>query len=1101
MRTFSLDAPLPQGTVVLEASAGTGKTYAIAGLAARFIAEGRARVDDVLLVTFSRAATAELRTRVRQRLKESASVLSTWTPGDPRPADTIDAVLVDADADEVAERAARLRRALSDFDRATIMTTHEFCHGMTRGLGVLAAQEPQSVLVEDVRPLADEVSADLYVQRYAHGASRPPFPYLDDTFRQPSELGARTLARDAVEASGELVPSEAPGVAGERVAFARGVRHEVERRKQMRRLHSFDDMLVRLRDALHHPISGPAARARLAQRFPVVLIDEFQDTDPVQWQIIRAAFTGEGSTLVLIGDHKQAIYAFRGADVHTYSAAVRSAGDAVWTLTVNYRADAPVVDAVAAMIGGIQLGDEIGVPPVQAKRQAASLTAPAGSPWAAGAQLRVLDDGDDRTHPSAAHAAIERDLVAAVAELLAPDSPVRLEGRPVEARDIAVLVRSNWRGQQLARALQTAGIPTTFSGTSSVFSTSAAQDWLTLLRTLDQLRRSDVQRAVLTDFVGGTVEQLASASDDRRTTWSIHLHTWRRALNRGGVPLMMSSIERDTAFTPRLLSLPDGERRVTDHRHLAELLHERAARHGGSARGLAEWLAAEMAAQASTTTERTRRIETDALAVLVMTFHRAKGLQFGIVALPEAGHAPGSSGEDDTGRRLVLPSEDGRLVDVGGRGSPGRRDRWSDFLTDNADEELRALYVALTRAQAHVVLWWSRHRTTAASPLHRLLSTPRTDPRGRPPRAPSTAVSPLTLDWLADAGIAVTPVDATAPTTPVPAPRPSRPLASRLWTRTIDPHWRRTSYSGLTALAHHEEAVASALDGDVVSDEPDTTLEVVPDPRLTAASAWASLPGGVAFGSLVHAVFEAVDARGSDWETHLTAAVHDALQQWPVPGVAVDALVQSLGQSFTTPLGPLAEGTTLRSFGAGNRLSELDFEFGLSNPAATLADVAALLRRHTPASALLAGYADRLDVATLTTQRLHGFLTGSIDAVLRLPSQAHLVVDYKTNRLSAPEEPLTLGHYTPVAMAEAMMASHYPLQALLYSVALHRFLRLRRPDYDPDRHLGGALYLFVRGMAGPSTPLVGADPVGVFSWRPSTGLVLDTSRLLAGERS
>jgi exodeoxyribonuclease V beta subunit len=182
----------------------------------------------------------------------------------------------------------------------------------------------------------------------------------------------------------------------------------------------------------------------------------------------------------------------------------------------------------------------------------------------------------------------------------------------------------------------------------------------------------------------------------------------------------------------------------------------------------------------------------------------------------------------------------------------------------------------------------------------------------------------------------------------------------------------------------------------------------------------------------------------------------------------------------------------------------MDFEFALSNPRASVADIADLLARHLPGDDPLVDYPARLASPLLADQRLHGFLTGSIDAVLRDGSGTDarfVVVDYKTNRLAPADQPLTVGHYTQDAMAEAMMSSHYPLQALLYSVALHRFLATRWAPYEPTRHLGGVAYLFVRGMAGHDTPQPGGHPLGVFTWEPSTALVLATSALLAGDPS
>nr|NLI49094.1 UvrD-helicase domain-containing protein [Propionibacterium sp.] len=1094
MRPFSNTDPLPTGVTVLEASAGTGKTYAIAALAARFVAEGRAGVGDLLLVTFSRAATAELRTRVRERLQASAAALARVVDGGPPPTDAVDRLLGDADPAVVADRARRLAVAVDRFDQATIMTTHEFCHGMIRGLGVLAPQEPQSRLVEDLTPLADEAAADVYLRRYAFDDRPPPFGWVRT--RTDDDPGARDIARDALAVDAVLGPRDAAGAIGERVAFAREVREEVAARKRRLRLFSFDDQLTRLRDALVDPVTGDLARRRLARRFPVVLIDEFQDTDPVQWQVIRSAFGHGSDTLVLIGDPKQAIYAFRFADVHTYGTAARSASTRT-TLTRNYRADAAVVDAVAALFRGVLLGEEIDVPPVEAAHRRPRLVAAPGTPWSCGVQLRVVD-APEPVAPWVAARRVDADLTGVVTTLLGGRAPLRRpDGEPLRPADIAVLVRSNSRGRDVAAALSAAGVPATFSGTNSVFASDAAADWLTLLTALDQRRRAAVHRAVLTDFVGGSVVALATADEATWARWSEWLHRWGRALRRAGIPALVAAIERDSDLTARLLGRERGERDVTDHRHLAELLHRQESVTGvGNVRGLVSWLELAVDDTNAAAAERTRRLETDESAVQVMTIHRAKGLQFPVVLLPEASRDFLSAADD--GGRIVLPTEDGRELDVGGRRGPGREDRWERQRTDEADESLRALYVGLTRAQSHVVAWWAHHWDTAASPLHRLLHANHAGPPRRPELAYDTRLlpgggSPLTLPWLAEAGVAVVDVPAEPPASGVAGAGRPPELRARAWTRAIDQQWRRTSYSGLTAAAH-----AAAHEAAVLADEPAEPIAVDADPALGEPSPMAALPGGAAFGTLVHAVYESLDARGDDWRAALRGQVDAALRRWPLPGVAADTLTDALAPTLETPLGPLAAGTTLRSFGPRDRLTEFVFEFPLDAPGATLADVAALLAAHLPADDPLADYPDRLVGPTLTAQRLHGFLTGSIDAVLRLPDGGLLVVDYKTNRLAGAGEPLTVGHYSRPAMAEAMMASHYPLQALLYAVALHRHLRQRLPGYDPERHLAGTAYLFVRGMAGAATPVREGHPTGVFSWRPAPALVVELSRLLAG---
>lgn len=1091
---FSLTGPLPSGTVVLEASAGTGKTYAIAALAARFVAEGRVRLPELLLVTFSRAATAELRSRVRERLSASADALAAFAAGGANPDDEVDRLLCADGRTSAAERAERLAQALARFDQATIMTTHEFCHGMLRGLGVLAPQEPQSRLTEDLISVADEAASDVYLRRYAFDERTPPFPFASGRNDEP---GARSIARDAVTMPSELGPQGAPGAVGERVAYAAEVRGQAAERMRRRRLFSFDDQLTRLAEALDDPQTGPLARTRLSGRFPVVLVDEFQDTDPIQWRILRSAFGHDSATsLVLIGDPKQAIYAFRGADVHTYTMAA-AAADAGTTLTRNFRADPHVVRATGGLFRGVALGEGIAVPPVDAARTSARLVATPGTPWAAGIQLRA-DTAEEPVSPWVAERRVTDDLVGVVGRLLTPDADLaRPDGSPLRAYDMAVLVRSNYRGKALAEALSAAGIAATFSGTTSVFASEAATDWLTLLRALESPRRPFVQRAVLTGFMGGTLTDLATADDASRAQWWTWLHHWARALRSGGVPGLVAAIEGDTDMTARLLGTELGERAVTDHRHLAELLHHEASRSGASPRELADWLVGQAQAVGAAS-EQTRRLETDAAAVQIMTIHRAKGLQFPVVLLPEANRDFLDS--RDTGQSVVTPLPDSRQLDVGGRLGPDRAQRWSLQALDDADESLRALYVAITRAQSHVVAWWTNHWDTAKAPLHRLLHANHDGAPRRPDLTYDTAAepgggSPLTLDWLAAAGIAATTMTPDPVLTPSPsAARPS--LTIRAWERSVDQQWRRTSYSGLTAAAHEGPEMHRLL-----TDEPTEPVAVAADPQLATVSPMAELPGGAAFGSLVHSVLETLDPRGDNWTVDLRDHVEAALRRWPIEDVGADALTAGLAPALTTPLGPLAEGTTLRSFGLGNRLSELDFEFALGAPDATLADVAALLREHLPPGSDLADYPDRLTGPELTSQRLHGFLTGSIDAVFTLPSGAFLVADYKTNRLdaagSAPSE-LTLGHYTQAAMAEAMMASHYPLQALLYSVALHRFLRQRLRGYQPERHLAGTTYLFVRGMAGPDTPVLDGHPTGVFSWRPGASLVAATSLLLAG---
>jgi exodeoxyribonuclease V beta subunit len=259
----------------------------------------------------------------------------------------------------------------------------------------------------------------------------------------------------------------------------------------------------------------------------------------------------------------------------------------------------------------------------------------------------------------------------------------------------------------------------------------------------------------------------------------------------------------------------------------------------------------------------------------------------------------------------------------------------------------------------------------------------------------------------------------------------------------------------------------------------------------------------------VHAVLEAVDPQARDLAAELRRACDSVLARLPVGSFGAEELAVGLAPAFATSLGPLAGGRTLADIPRRDRLAELGFELPLAGGEVTradvsLADLVPLLREHLPRGDPLVQYPDALADPALAEQTLRGFLTGSIDAVLRVPSSGgdprYLVVDYKTNWLGPLDgPPLTVGQYTPPRMAEAMIRAHYPLQALLYAVAVHRLLRWRQPGYHPDRHLGGVLYLFVRGMAGPSTPVVDGVACGVFSWRPPGALVAALSDRLDGD--
>ncbi|HTX00846.1 MAG TPA: UvrD-helicase domain-containing protein, partial [Acidimicrobiales bacterium] len=951
LEPFDVCAALPgPGVTLLEASAGTGKTFTIASLAARYLAAGVA-VDQLLVVTFTRAATGELRDRVRHRLLDAWRGLSRVLGGWPVRGDAVVELLCRGTPTELLERQEAIGRALRRFDAATIATTHGFCQQMLGGLGVTGEPLYDVAFVEDLGDLVAEVADDLLVGRAVRG--------------DPVELRraqAISIARKATDYPDvDLEPSS--GLASESADWqsrrlAQSARRLFEERKAARSLIGYDDLQQKLRDALLEPAAGAPARRRLAARYQVVLVDEFQDTDPVQWQVLEAAFVESGATVVLIGDPKQAIYSFRGADVFTYLDAAGRA-DRRAGLGVNWRSDAGLLDGFDALFDGAQLGNEGIV--YRSVAPAPDHVAPrlSGAPVGAPLRVRVVERaGRSLTSRGQlvaedARAVIVADLVADIVGLLgsaatlpdaAPSAPAGAR-RGVRAGDIAVLVRRNVDAHAARDALGDAGVPAVMLGTDSVFQSAAAATWLDLLEALDRPGdRARVAGFALGDFAGWSAERLATAGDDERAGLSALLHAYDAELRERGVAALYSSLLRGGDVPGRILCRQDGERTMTDLAHVAELLHAAAIEEQLGERALTGWLRRRIdaAADEGNAEGLSRRLERDVDAVQVVTVHRSKGLEFPIVYAPMLWNAPWTPDEAPFVYHDASAG-DRRVLDVGRASTnPASAEHHRIYLHEEREELLRLAYVALTRARHQAVLWWAPVQGGGQSALGRLVF----ERRGGSALADDVGLPKDERAWSAFEALAgrAPPGTVSIERVPLETSPPSRPpnatgvaghevrrLEPAGFTRAIDWSWRRTSYSGLVAASHADPAGADPAVAEALDDEL-APQSLAPSAGGEAARTvpLARLPGGVDVGTFVHRVLQELDFASPNLHSELRRLIESTPGRERLAPGEREVLAEGLVAAIDTPLGPSFGELSLRQVRRPDRLDELSFELPLA---------------------------------------------------------------------------------------------------------------------------------------------------------------------------
>ena len=1166
------DTPL-DGCSLVEASAGTGKTYALAGLFVRAVIERGLAPRQVLAVTFTQAATQELRARVRLRLQQAATLAVDWRAGDPAVRGGDDAAtamlrrMLHAAVEGGESPAAlqlRLARAARDLDLAQIATIHGFCQrvlaehaldagqalgeaaletgiaqarrqlalalwrehaadaegaaflrrrfgdvdGLRDALGDLLSHEPllpqaPERLPEDPQPrmaaawwavrqrfdldgadAREALLAGIEAKILKNNQYRPEhiaslWNWLSSAKDEaPTELHDKLpkLTPDALlagtSAAGKGKTPESPlfdAITGflsvhallapwqedmdlQRLHdFRASARQRDAERKATLQARDFDDLI----GALHAAMGDEALRAPLAAalraQYRLALVDEFQDTDARQWQIFRALFAdaADGGALVLVGDPKQAIYRFRGGDVRTYVDARADVQRDDIRLERNFRSRPALLAAINALFGQMPdgaLGAGIAFAPVAAGDTARDDDLQRDGAPAAPLAFRVVPprwvDGQPKDwtkDESIEHAA------ALCAEAIrtrlqrARDGRLRRRDgdtlRPLEPRDCAVLVRTHAEAAAVRRALARRNVPAATVDRTSLYASDEARDLLALLLAL--LHGGDggrLRAALVTPLFGLDAAAIAALSDDGDALQARQreFDDWRARWQRHG-PLAMLA-QAVAAESARLLGGDGGERRIANLLQLGELLQEAAARSLGL-QGQVDWLQRAIASPDGEDEAQLPRLESDADRVQILTLHKSKGLEFPLVFLPFAG-----IGRDAT--RAAAPTVavhhvDGRRVrqwrtDFPHPPAPAWADAVAAHRDEDAAEDMRLLYVGLTRAREALWLCGGALASNRFTALYALLGGNAPSPRLREALGDALIAS----EGLPPHDIARLPPQA-AERVP-PARTPARALRRDWWVHSFS-QLHRQAPQGLHAL--QEETPADDERGA-------TSAPALADPRFA----------GPRFGNVLHHALEHTDFAA--WRDHagLPDGQRDGLlRAFAAFGYREDEalaglplLVPLLSNTLHAPV-PARDGAAFRlcDLDPRDRIDEMEFHFALRGTGVD--ELLAVLHAH----GVLRG---RRGFGAWRT--LSGLLTGKIDLTCRVDGRFH-VIDYKTNALPA---------FDAATVAQAMEDSEYDWQALLYAVALQRWLRSRLGDgYDFDTHFGGVRYLFCRGLD-PAAP-------------------------------
>ncbi len=1069
MDSFNLlEHQFQRGATLIEASAGTGKTFSIAMMVLRMVAEQNIPIEQILVVTFTKAATEELRERVRSRLAQARALLSgedTHTESDP---------LLRQWCTQVDPKHAhpRLVAALADIDQANIFTIHAFCQRVLQDYPLESGQAFSLELTNDLNALKSRVLQDFWRKHLYERPANEVKLWLS-CFASPNDLspilGVVTSPDTQVEPAGDDLDSYLPQLAAELSpltqsateltqatgqlkisiyqallkAYFTQLNQQLSAQQQM----SFDRLILNLANALKSEHQRNYLVTQVGKQYQAILIDEFQDTDADQWHIFSTLFNQQQHYLYLIGDPKQAIYKFRGADIYAYLTAA-AACDYRYTLDINYRSLPNMVQAVNDVFSNAPNADPFrmaGALTFHPTRPAKTAQDPSAALiwWQMPAPNKTEENSraKGKWKVDTAKERIQQAIIGEISQQLAQGA---------QPKDFAILVRSHDTAHHYQQALTQLAIPCVVNSRTSVFTSPEARALRYVLRALAEPSNVNLAKQALSIswFGQDACDLYAHLNSSAFENWLDDLFECHQRWQNKGVMAAVFALLDKYAVKETLATYPDGERRLTNLLHLIELIQGAALTAHLSIRKTLLFLERQIA-NPSPNDDAILRLETDDTAVQIVTMHAAKGLQYPIVFCPEL-----YLKSDLKRGQIIRVHEQGNIVvDLG---SALLEQRTAQALAEVQAEDLRLTYVTLTRAIRKTYLVYGDHLPGfSESAIHYLL-------QGKPPAEHTY------YDHKAHADL---PLPSYPSLTRYQAHHPTQVQAAQSFTRPyIDNRYRLFSFSGLNKQHNSTE---TPLDKAEETEIPEPEFE-----GLLHKQDKPLLPKGADFGNLVHDLLEQSDFAQLA-QAGVDASLRDSLtSKYGLTWRAQDRTEEAQQADFdamikrvvTTPLDANDPQFTLAKLSPDKLLKEMGFYYA----------VTATNTKHI--NVLLT--ASNIPFSPISDRAIAGHLNGFIDLIAEYDGKFY-VMDYKTNFLGNLPE-----HYTQAAMTEEMTLHGYGLQVMLYSVAVDQYLRCRLPNYDYEQHFGGVRYLFVRGMDGCS-----ADQ-GVYQIKPDLTLIQALSACL-----